>query len=232
MNDMYQQHARKLNAASALSVTITDNAPEAKPDEPITETAMFESVEDSAMFESAGDASLVTLRSNAMAAVLTFGTEGLMSAEELDGLAIGIADVDEDGEVSEEEQDDYEDALNTMAQAAEYIGVDAETVEKAFNGDDDAAETVSLAAADKVDDLESVDEYITKFSVRENMMLESSRKVVRDGKVKWIKKPLRKRRLSSAQRSALKKARRKAHTGAAKRNRRKSMRLRSKSGLK
>jgi len=81
-----------------------------------------------------------------------------------------------------------------------------------------------------MDDLDDQDQFIANYSVRENMMLEAVRKVVRDGKVKYIKKPLRKRRMSSAQKAALKKARRKANTGAAKRARRKSMGIRKKVG--
>ena len=115
-----------------------------------------------------------------------------------------------------------------MADAIEHLGISGELIGKAFNGDDDAAEEIALHVAEYTDGLEDQDQYIANYSVRENMMLEATRKVVRDGKVKLIKKPLRKRRLSSAQKQALKKARRKANTGAAKRARRKSLNIRKK----
>ncbi|WP_198588962.1 hypothetical protein KP541_28060 (plasmid) [Escherichia coli O111:H8] len=49
-----------------------------------------------------------------------------------------------------------------------------------------------------------------------------------NGEIKLIRKRLRKKRLTAAQKSALKKARRKAQTGAAKLARKKSMKLRRK----
>ncbi len=52
--------------------------------------------------------------------------------------------------------------------------------------------------------------------------------MVRNGEIKLIRKRLRKKRLTAAQKSALKKARRKAQTGAAKLARKKSMKLRRK----
>lgn len=193
---------------------------------PVSEQLMFESVDEALITESISKTADVPMRSNAMAAVIAFAEEGMNTAEELDLMAVGMADVDEDGEVSEAEQDDYEESLNAMADALEHVGLSGEVIGKAFDGDDDAAEELSFHVANYLDDLEDQDQYIANYSVRENMMLEAVRKVVRDGKVKYIKKPLRKRRMSSAQKSALKKARRKANTGAAKRARRKSMGIR------
>lgn len=202
-------------------------APELSQDEPLSEKLMFESVDEELVLESISKTADVSLRSNAMAAVIAFAEEGMNTAEELDLMAVGMADLDEDGEVSEPEQEDYEESLNAMADALEHLGLEASVIEKSFE-DDDAAEEVALHVANYLDDLDDQDQYIANYSVRENMMLEAVKKVVRDGKVKYIKKPLRKRRMSAAQKAALKKARRKSNTGAAKRARRKSMKLRKK----
>lgn len=197
-------------------------------EEPLTEKLMFESVDDELIIEAVASSSEVPLRSNAMAAVFAFAEEGMNTAEELDSMAVGIADLDDDGEVSAAEQDDYEESLNAIADALEHLGVNPSVITKALEGDDDAAEEAALHIAEYLDDLDDQDQFIANYSVREKMMLEAVKKVVRGGKVKWIKKPLRKRRQSPAQKAALKKARRKANTGAAKRSRRKSMKIRKK----
>lgn len=203
-------------------------APQEAQDEPISETLMFESLDENLIVEAVTASAEVTLRSNAMASVLSFADEGMTTADELDSFAVGMADVDDDGEVNEAEQEDYEEALNAIADALEHIGVSPDVIEKALADDDDAAEQVALHIANYADELDDEDQFIANYSVREKLMTEAMRKVVRDGKVKWIKKPLRKRRMSAAQRAALRKARKKANTGAAKRARRKSMKLRKK----
>ncbi|MGL4898780.1 MAG: hypothetical protein ACRC4U_01830, partial [Shewanella sp.] len=84
-----------------------------------------------------------------------------------------------------------------------------------------------------IEDDEAMMESIAQFSVlgQHEAMLEAVKKVVRSGKVKWIKKPLRKKRINGAQRAALKKARMKSNTSAAKAKRRRSMKRRKASGL-
>lgn len=217
-----------------FGVFFTPQAPKVAPEEQIkeevalSEKLMFESVSDELITEAISSSAEIQIRSNAMAAVFTFADEGMNTAEELDAMAVGLADVDEDGDNSDQEQDDYEEALNALSDALEHIGVSPETIEKALSDDDAAAEEVALHIANFADELEDEDTFIASYSVREKLMMEAVRKVVRDGKVKWIKKPLRKRRMSAAQRAALKKARRKANTGAARRARKKSMRIRKK----
>lgn len=229
----FERQLASLQSEQSFSAFFTPNEPvsiaaESDDNEPLAEKLMFESMDEALINESISKTADMPMRSNAMAAVMAFAEEGMNTAEELDLMAVGMADVDEDGEVSEAEQEDYEESLNAMADALEHVGLSGEVIGKAFDGDDEAAEEVALHVADYIDGLEDQDQYIANYSVRENMMLEAVRKVVRDGKVKYIKKPLRKRRMSSAQKSALKKARRKSNTGAAKRARRKSMSIRKK----
>ena len=95
--------------------------------------------------------------------------------------------------------------------------------------DEDAAKAFN-AAADFIAEADE-DELIADFSVREAMMLEAMQKVIRDGKVKMIRKPLRKKRLSAAQKAALRKARAKSHNAAARAARKKSMRVRKSRGM-
>lgn len=96
--------------------------------------------------------------------------------------------------------------------------------------DDDAASNVFDAMSDVEDDDEAVAEY-TVAGDDEDAMFESKIKVVRDGKVKLIRKRLKKQRRTSKQKAALKKASRKSHTSTAKMHRRKSMKVRQKRGL-
>lgn len=204
-----------------------EQEPEQEP-ESISEKMLFESLDENLLTEAVSAGAEITLRSNAMASILAFADEGMTTADELDAFAVGIADADDDGEVTDPEQEDYEEALNAIADALEHVGVEPELIEKALGDDDDAAEQVAMHIANYADELDDEDQFIANYSVREKIMTEALRKVVRDGKVKWIKKPLRKRRMSAAQKAALRKARRKANTGAAKRARRKSMNLRKK----
>jgi len=197
----------------------------------MAEGLFFESVDNDLMNESVAKSAMVNFRAKSMAATFTLYEEAMNTSEEIDALAVGMADINEDGEVTGEEEEDYLDALNGIAEALEYVGVKPDVIEKALKGDDDEAEKAIQHVSDFLDDIEDEGKYIAGYSVRESLMMEAAKKVIRNGKVKWIKKPLRKRRMSSAQKAALKKARRKSNTGAAKRARRKSMKQRKSRGM-
>lgn len=187
---------------------------------------------DEMLLEAIEQAAVTNYRANGMAAVLTWFNDGEPTSENFDVTAIGMADVNEDGEVSDEEEEDYNEILFAMTQALDYMKVDAEAIDGLLEGDDDAADTVFNAIGDYIEDTnDSEEEIIATFSVAKESMTEARKKVIRDGKVKWIKKPLRKRRLSAKQRAALKKARMKANTGAAKAKRKKAMKKRKAAGM-
>ncbi|GAL07944.1 baseplate or tail tube [Photobacterium aphoticum] len=72
---------------------------------------------------------------------------------------------------------------------------------------------------------------IAEFGVRETLMNEAIKKVVRDGKVVTINTNKRKRKMTAAQKAALKKARLKAHSSSAKAARKKAMKTRHSRGM-
>lgn len=184
------------------------------------------------LFEAVNKAAIVNTRATGMAAILSWSTNGEPSADDLDLTAQGVADINEDGEVSEDEEAAYNETLFAMVEAMVYLGIDAETATKAAQGDDAAAEScyTKLAAILEAEERDD-DELIADFSVATEVMTEAKKKVIRDGKVTWVNKPLKRRRMSAAQRAALKKARMKSNTAAAKAKRKKSMRKRNSSGM-
>lgn len=199
----------------------------------ITEKAFFDGVTDEQMLDAVASAAGMAARADAMAMVIEWVADGDDSAEGLDAYAQALADVDEDGEVSgDEEQDAYEQALTLMGEALTSLGVPVQVAADAMGGDNGAAAKAFVAAGDFLDgDDVDADDLISAFAVRETMMMDSIKKVIRDGKLKLIRKPLRKVRLNAAQRAALKKARMKANTAAARTARRKSMRIRKSRGM-
>lgn len=203
-----------------------------KPGQEITEKAFFESAGDDLMLEAIDKAGNQSMRADAMAVVLAWIDDGDDSAEALDLYAQALADSDEDGEIGDPEQEDYELNLTLMAEALAALGVPTKIAVSAMEGDDAAAAKAYTAASDFVESSEAdEDDLIAEFSVREAMILEATKKVIRDGKVKTIKKPVHKKKMSSAQKQSLKKAQRKAHTASAKKARAKSMKARKSRGM-
>lgn len=181
---------------------------------------------------SVDDFAVKGFRAQAMAATLEFlKDDDVNSYEGFEALAIGIADLDESGEVDDDEKAFFNDILGFMADSLVVLGADPKAVSEFIaNEDDDAAEEFKFKLSEKAsNDQETL---ISKFMSADEMMLAATAKVIRNGKVKLIKKPLKKRRISSAQRNALKKARKKAHSSGAKQARKKSLRLRSSRGMK
>jgi hypothetical protein len=178
--------------------------------------------------------------SMAMSAVLSWAEEGDFSFQAFTEFAAGIADLDANEELGDEELELYNDILAASADAFLSLGADADNVDEFLNGEDDAAgEKLGTFITGALDDEGASDEeLIAGFAggeaVMESGILEASfkkMKVIRGGKVKIVKKRLGKVVLSAAQKAALKKARRKAFTGAAKLARKKSMRIREKRGM-
>ena len=83
-------------------------------------------------------------------------------------------------------------------------------------GDEDAADAVAHQISQMLDDAgESDTDIISRFAVGGAIFDEATKKVIRNGEVKLIKKKKRKKRLSGKQRAAMKKMRMKAHKGSA-----------------
>lgn len=229
-SQIYQQ--RNANPFSGMVALQSAGANQSQ-EQQVSERAFFESVSADQTDDAIGNAGIQAARADSMAMILEWLADGDDTAEALDIYAQGLGDVDMDGEVAgDEEEAIYQDSLTLMAEALVYLGVPASTASSAMEGDDAAAAKAFVTAGDAVENSsDDEDTIINKFAVRETMMLEATVKVVRDGQLKTIRRPLRRKRLSAAQRAALKKARTKAHSASARAARRKSLRIRKSRGL-
>lgn len=172
------------------------------------------------------------LRAEAMGIALTFVEEGEFSSDALQGLMFGFIDDTDSEELSDEDAAHYESLAMSVVDAFKALGASEENAIAAIDGDEDAAESLGDFISSKLEDNPKSDEdIISRFAVENGMVLEAVKRVVRDGQVKMIRVPTRRKRLSAAQRAALRKARKKANTASAKRARVKSMRKRASRGL-
>ncbi|EGQ9764651.1 hypothetical protein RDG75_004131 [Vibrio alginolyticus] len=197
--------------------------------QPITEQAFFESVETKdALFESVSAMATSQARQDAAAAVVQWVEGGDADYDELDALLFGMVeggDSDEEVELDDIQNEQYEQLTKFASEfMATFSGVDSADV-ALMDEDDSAADRVYEALENALSDVNN-SEAIADFAVRESVMMEAKERVIRNGKPTYINKRKRKRRMSAAQKAALKKARRKAHTSAAKASRAKSMNLR------
>lgn len=201
--------------------------------ETIEEKPFFESMQGTdAMLEAVSAIADINYRQEAAAAVLQWVSGGDADFDELDALLFGLAggDEGEEKELNDTEYGVYEKLSDLAAEfIAAYTSADMADVEM-MGEDDDSAERVFVELESALGDSDS-DELLGEFAARQSMMLEATKKVIRDGKVKYIKTRKRKRRMTAAQRAALKKARRKSSTGAAKAARKKAMRMRKSRGM-
>lgn len=209
-----------------------DQEPPAEPEVPeITEQALFESMEDNAMFEAVNRAAEISARSDAAAAVCQWVDEGDAEADAFESMAFGLAGGDEAEELSDDQAETFLESLSNMTDFALQLGASPEAVQGLVDGDDDAAELV-FESIESALETQTSDELIADFGVREQLILEAKKKVIRDGKIVTINTKKRKRRMSAAQKAALKKARSKAHRSAGKAARKKAMRMRKSRGMK
>lgn len=192
------------------------------------------------------------MRSMAMGVVLSWIEGSDYSYKAFDEFMVGIADLDGDDDLTDEEKAVYEDLWDVAADAMLSLGADPGNVGEFLDGEDSGAgEKLGGFLSGIMDNMPSSDdEIVSTFATGangaifecaggldkiEDEILEAAykkTKVVRDGKVVIKKKRISgKVRLSAAQKNGLKKARRKAHTSAAKLHRAKSSRARKSRGM-
>lgn len=174
-----------------------------------------------------------TLRSEAMGAVLTWLDEGDWSFDALDSLLEGLASSTDEEELTDDETEHYEALWETTEEALKTLGAESGSISGLLEEDDEAAQKLGKHLSAKMDDLtKSDDDLVSEFGVGGQLVLESTQRVIRGGEMRRVpRRRRRKRRMTPAQRAALKKARRKANTSAAKRSRAKSMRRRKSMGM-
>jgi hypothetical protein len=192
---------------------------------------------EAATLEKIGDFAAMQTRAQGMSCALVWLDGQDYSYQALESLVSGIADLDGDGEISDEEDALFNDILNAAGGALITLGGLEENVKSFIDDEDDAAgKKLGNYVNGKMDGVsEDDDDLVSGYAVMEDAVLEASYRrvrVVKDGKLVFKKKRIgRGKRLSAKQRMALKKARRKANTGAARAARKKAMRLRKSRGL-
>lgn len=212
---------------SAANAAMLENAGNRKPVTDDKEMAMFEALDLRVKQDRRGLAASM---------LLEWASDGEPTWPDFSALAITLADLpdldDEDDDYTDEQVDAYNDALSELAYAAIAMGASQDDVTSMIDDDDDdAASSVFDALNDVADDDDAISQY-TIAGDDEDALFEAPKiKVVRGGKVKLIRKRIRKMRRTSKQKAAIKKARRKAQTSTAKLHRRKSMKIREKRGL-
>lgn len=173
------------------------------------------------------------LRTEAMGAVLTWVEEGDWSYDTLDSLLEGMASSSDEEDMSEDEEAHYEALWETVEEALGVLGADDSNIAQVLKGDDDAAQALGKFLSAELDEVtKSDDDLVSEFGVGGQLVLEATKRVIRGGEMRRLPvRRRRKRRMTPAQRAALKKARRKAHTSSAKRSRSRSMRRRNQMGM-
>lgn len=197
-----------------------------------TEAMFFESVTQDSMLESIERLATTTDRMSAGAACIQWANGGESSHDTLDALLFGMAGGDHDVELTDGQNAMYESLQGHAGEFLVSVGgaTEAQLIEM-MEGDEEVTDAIFESLASALDGNDS-DEMMAEFAIRDSMMFEAKKKVIRDGKVKIINTKKRKRRMSAAQKAALKKARSKANNGAAKAARKKSNRMRKSRGMK
>lgn len=206
-------------------------------------SALFESVQArkvvNSMLESANETSE---RGQAAAAVIEWATGFETTLDAFEVMAMGAAGIEDGSEgLTRDEVDNYNHWLDLFANAAVSLGADEKDVQAMIDMEyDSSARKVAADIAAGQLSSANEDNAIAAYAVMrpeeaalmESAMLEAvSVKVVRTGKITLAKKKPRRQRISSAQKSALKKAQLKAQTAISKVARAKSMKIRKARGL-
>lgn len=220
-----------------------------------------EDVTEKIVFESAAEVSYdAQTRSNAVAAVLSWRDEGEYTYDAMAGAISEIADLDYDGEISDEEEDEYNELWGLAADAMLYLGGKEEDVVAFYNGPSEEADAAGERIAKQIKDelegmTESDEELMVAFSLGNSELVTESAeemdavyefalskltKRIVNGKVKRVRKSLKKgykmvagkmQKMTAKMRLAVKKMLKKAHRGMANLHRKKSMRKRKTMGL-
>lgn len=165
--------------------------------------------------------------------------EGETYSDRLLALIVGIADENKDGDVTDEEAEVCDVALNAAADYLARKGVAEEDISALLNDwDESAATRVRDLVASALPDGEAADEDIDNFAFSDEDQEPTFDAVyrktfaIRNGKkVKINKRISGTVRLSAKQKMAIRKAQRKSHSASAIMRRMKSMRLRKRSRL-
>ena len=124
------------------------------------------------------------VRANAIAAVLAWLEGADFSYAALESIIAGLADIDDDGEITEPEEELFNELLVMTADALVELGGNTENV-KTFIDDESekAGEKLAVHLTEKLDDTDkSDDEIVSEYAVKAKLILDATQKVVRGGK--------------------------------------------------
>jgi|SaaInl8_200m_RNA_FD_contig_31_461673_length_1535_multi_7_in_0_out_0_2 hypothetical protein len=177
-------------------------------------------------------------RQNGAIAALAWLDQADNTYSALDAFVQEATDLDIDEDLTADEQIVYAETFDAATDFLMFCG-DAKNTEAVLNFMEEECDHRGLKLASAINDSPSFcnkgDEALRDAFIKgegDTLLVEEAvEKVVRDGKKVVKKIRLKKKKLSSAQRAGLKKARRKAHSGAAKRNRTKSLKKRKSLGI-
>lgn len=217
------------------------------------ETIAAEAAAAQKLLDSAADAAGVfatnAIRDDALATLSVWGAtaaseleDGESLADRLVAMAIGIADENKDGDITEDEADVVEVALGAMADYLEAQGVSDEDINALLNdGDADAAGRVHELLSGSDGDDAGIENFLFDAESSEAVLdsvhgiLDATYKktlAVRKGKkVRIMKRVSGKVILSASQKVAIRKATTKARSATARVRRMRSMKVREKAGL-
>ncbi|HFF6542500.1 TPA: hypothetical protein ACGD7D_004602 [Escherichia coli] len=144
------------------------------------------------ILEAANRSAMQNALSDAADAVFAWADSGDLTFDSLDGFVQAIAGIsdDDDSEVTEEQDDAYNEAWANVADFLAACGVDDDLIEAlADDEDDDAAVDVgaSIAGLDS-DDRDELEAAFVVAGTSDEMLTESFKKVVRNGEIKLIRK--------------------------------------------
>ncbi|WP_163836767.1 hypothetical protein [Spartinivicinus ruber] len=173
------------------------------------------------------------LRASAMASALAWVEGEEITPDAFTEIISGMADVAIEDDITQPEEDYYEDLTRETAIALTALGAENRDVKTFIERQDEAS---ALTIAQQIEDRLSTEQkddgtLVAEYAALSQPVMDKAVRRVIDGKIVLKKIPTRKRRMTAAQKAALKKARRKAHSAAAKRARAKAMKLRSQRGL-
>lgn len=214
-----EQTASALSAAEAAS-------------QPATEEMILSSVSEGTSIDTIGALNSQIDRLKAGSIVVEWARDDDNSYSMLESMVIGMIDDDDDGELTDEQQEDANELFTLVAEALIQIsGAPAPTVQKMLEKEnDELAEDIAEKVVEKLKPVSS-SEVVADFAVKQALLLSSKKKAIRNGKLVEVKKKLRKGHRSAAQKAATKKAQSKAHSAAARAKRVKSNRQRKAHGL-
>lgn len=209
-------------------------ASQAQQKQEVTEAMFLSSLGDEQLLSAVESKATQDIRSEAAAIATQWAQDEASELADLDAMVFGAVLDDDEADIDEltEAQDaEYNELYALIGEFMGSVGADSRLIQNAMEeGDEKAALDIAETIRDAISK-QGADELVADFAVRESLILSAMKKVVRGGKVTFIRKRTRKIRINAAQRAALRKARTKAHTAAAKAMRRKSNRIRAKAGL-